>query len=105
MINLKTTLSAVALAAAVAATSAIGALAQGKPTVGIAIPTKSSARWIDAGNNIVKVLKERGYGTDLQYAEDHIPHQLSQAENMETKAPTPLVTAPTAAPPPSNLLN
>jgi len=30
------------------------ALAQSKPTVGIAMPTKSSARWIDDGNNIVK---------------------------------------------------
>jgi len=40
------------------------ALAQGKPTVGIAMPTKASARWIDDGNNIVKVLKERGYNTD-----------------------------------------
>jgi putative multiple sugar transport system substrate-binding protein len=54
------------------------ALAQGKPTVGIAMPTKASARWIDDGNNIVKVLKERGYNTDLQYAEDDIPNQLSQ---------------------------
>src|SRR6266700_690719 len=93
MINLKTTLSAFALAAAVAATSAIGALAQGKPTVGIAMPTKSSARWIDDGNNIVKVLKERGYNTDLQYAEDDIPNQLSQVENMVTKGAKALVSA------------
>ncbi len=93
MINLKMTLSAFALAAAVAATSAIGALAQGKPTVGIAMPTKSSARWIDDGNNIVKVLKERGYGTDLQYAEDDIPNQLSQVENMVTKGAKVLVIA------------
>ena len=87
MTNLKTTLSALALAAAMAATSAIGAFAQSKPTVGIAMPTKSSARWIDDGNNIVKVLKERGYGTDLQYAEDDIPNQLSQIENMVTRGP------------------
>ena len=93
MINLKTTLSVFALAALVAATSAIGALAQGKPTVGIAMPTKSSARWIDDGNNIVKVLKERGYGTDLQYAEDDIPNQLSQVENMVTKGAKVLVIA------------
>src|SRR6266567_3222548 len=93
MINLKTTLSAFALAAAVAATSAIGALAQSKPTVGIAMPTKSSARWIDDGNNIVKVLKERGYNTDLQYAEDDIPNQLSQIENMVTKGAKVLVIA------------
>jgi putative multiple sugar transport system substrate-binding protein len=93
MINLKTTMSALALAAALSATSAIGAFAQGKPTVGIAMPTKSSARWIDDGNNIVKVLKDRGYGTDLQYAEDDIPNQLSQVENMVTKGAKVLVIA------------
>src|SRR6266436_4328119 len=69
------------------------ALAQGKPTVGIAMPTKASARWIDDGNNIVKVLKERGYNTDLQYAEDDIPNQLSQIENMVTKGAKVLVIA------------
>jgi putative multiple sugar transport system substrate-binding protein len=61
--------------------------------VGIAMPTKSSARWIDDGNNIVKVLKERGYGTDLQYAEDDIPNQLAQIENMVTKGAKVLVIA------------
>src|SRR5256885_7942684 len=89
----KTTLSALALASL--ATVALGgaASAQEKATVGIAMPTKSSARWIDDGNNIVKVLKERGYGTDLQYAEDDIPNQLSQVENMVTKGAKALVIA------------
>ena len=59
--------------------------AQAKGTVGIAMPTKSSARWIADGDNIVKVLKSRGYGTDLQYAEDDVPNQLSQIENMVSK--------------------
>jgi putative multiple sugar transport system substrate-binding protein len=93
MTSLKTTLSAVALAATVAATAVTGAFAQSKGTVGIAMPTKSSARWIDDGNNIVKILKERGYGTDLQYAEDDIPNQLSQVENMVTKGAKVLVIA------------
>lgn len=93
MINLRTTLPAFALATAIAMTSAVGAFAQSKPSVGIAMPTKSSARWIDDGNNIVKTLKERGYGTDLQYAEDDIPNQLSQVENMVTKGAKVLVIA------------
>ena len=88
-----TTLFALALAGLVAAAPAGDALAQSKPTIGIAMPTKSSARWIDDGNNIVKVLKERGYGTDLQYAEDDIPNQLSQVENMVTKGAKVLVIA------------
>jgi putative multiple sugar transport system substrate-binding protein len=86
-------LSALALAATMAAAAVTGAFAQGKGTVGIAMPTKSSARWIDDGNNIVKILKERGYGTDLQYAEDDIPNQLSQVENMVTKGAKVLVIA------------
>jgi putative multiple sugar transport system substrate-binding protein len=93
MINLKSTSIALALAAAMATASAVSAYAQSKPSVGIAMPTKTSARWIDDGNNIVKVLKERGYGTDLQYAGDNIPNQLSQIENMVTKGDKVLVIA------------
>jgi putative multiple sugar transport system substrate-binding protein len=93
MLKLKTILLAFGLAGLAATASGGGALAQGKPTIGIAMPTKSSARWIDDGNNIVKVLKERGYGADLQYAEDDIPNQLSQVENMVTKGVKALVIA------------
>src|ERR1700688_514038 len=93
MLNLKTTFLALATAGFVATAAGSGALAQGKPSIGIAMPTKSSARWIDDGNNIVKVLKERGYGTDLQYAEDDIPNQLAQVENMVTKGAKVLVIA------------
>src|ERR1700749_4242974 len=93
MSHLKTTLSALALAAAMTAAAVTGAFAQSKGTVGIAMPTKSSARWIDDGNNIVKSLKEKGYGADLQYAEDDIPNQLSQVENMVTKGVKALVIA------------
>ena len=67
--------------------------AQDKGTVGIAMPTKSSARWIADGDNMVKALQERGYGTDLQYAEDDIPNQLAQVENMVTKGVKVLVIA------------
>ncbi|RZS56672.1 multiple monosaccharide ABC transporter substrate-binding protein [Sphaerotilus mobilis] len=73
--------------------AALPALAQDKGTVGIAMPTKSSARWIADGDNMVKVLKERGYKTDLQYAEDDIPNQLAQIENMVTKGVKVLVIA------------
>jgi putative multiple sugar transport system substrate-binding protein len=61
--------------------------------VGIAMPTKSSARWIADGDNLVKSLKELGYQTDLQYAEDDIPTQLNQVENMITKGAKVLVIA------------
>jgi putative multiple sugar transport system substrate-binding protein len=83
-----------------AATAALGlmalagaAQAQDKGTIGIAMPTKSSARWIADGDNIVKVLQAKGYKTDLQYADNDIPNQLAQVENMITKKEKVLVIA------------
>ena len=67
--------------------------ARDKGLVGVAMPTKSSARWIADGDNMVKVLQERGYETDLQYAEDDVPNQLSQIENMIVKGAKVLVIA------------
>jgi putative multiple sugar transport system substrate-binding protein len=93
MLKLKTIMLAGVMAACAALAPGDIALAQSKGTIGIAMPTKSSARWIDDGNNIVKVLKERGYTADLQYAEDDIPNQLSQVENMVTKGAKVLVIA------------
>jgi len=69
------------------------AAAQDKGTIGIAMPTKSMARWIADGENMVKVFQSRGYKTDLQYAEDDIPNQLAQIENMITKGVKVLVIA------------
>jgi len=76
-----------------AATWSLPAAAQDKGTIGVAMPTKSSARWIADGDNMVKVFKERGYKTDLQYADDDIPNQLAQIENMITKGAKVLVIA------------
>jgi putative multiple sugar transport system substrate-binding protein len=87
---LRSFLAALALAALALAPAA---QAQQKGTVGVSMPTKSSARWIDDGNNMVKVLKEKGYAVDLQYAEDDIPNQLAQIENMITKGVKVLVIA------------
>ncbi|NPD16377.1 sugar-binding protein [Xinfangfangia sp. D13-10-4-6] len=69
---------------------AFGAMAE---TIGIAMPTKSSARWIGDGNSMVEQFKAAGYDTDLQYAEDDIPNQLAQIENMVAKGVDVLVIA------------
>jgi len=61
--------------------------------IGIAMPTKSSERWVADGNNIVKQFKDLGYDTDLQYAEDVIETQVSQIENMITRGVKALVIA------------
>ncbi|MFI4931033.1 MAG: multiple monosaccharide ABC transporter substrate-binding protein [Burkholderiales bacterium] len=67
--------------------------AQDKGTIGVSMPTKSSARWISDGDSMVKYLKDKGYKADLQYAEDDIPNQLAQIENMITKKVKVLVIA------------
>jgi len=85
------TLKLLAATAAAALTFAAGAYAEG--TVGIAMPTKSSARWISDGNSMVEQFEAAGYTTDLQYAEDDIPNQLAQIENMVTKGVDVLVIA------------
>ena len=65
----------------------------GKGSIGVAMPTKSSERWIADGNNIKEQLEAAGYTVDLQYAEDDIPTQVSQVENMITKGVDTLVIA------------
>ena len=67
--------------------------AQDKGTIGISMPTKSSARWISDGASMVKYFQAKGYKPDLQYAEDDIPNQLAQIENMITKGSKVLVIA------------
>ncbi|WP_305067274.1 multiple monosaccharide ABC transporter substrate-binding protein [Mameliella sp. CS4] len=78
------------LASAAVALSSYGAVAE---TVGIAMPTKSSSRWISDGESMVEQFKAAGYETILQYAEDDIPNQLAQIENMITNGVDVLVIA------------
>ena len=69
------------------------AQAQDKGTVGVAMPTKTSTRWVNDGNSMVAALAAKGYKADLQYADDDIPNQLAQIENMITKGVKVLVIA------------
>jgi putative multiple sugar transport system substrate-binding protein len=87
---LKATLAGVALAV-VGFTPLVHA--QDKGLIAISMPTKSSARWIADGANMQKYFKDKGYKTDLQYADDDIPNQLAQIENMVTKGSKVLVIA------------
>jgi putative multiple sugar transport system substrate-binding protein len=65
----------------------------GDLTVGVAMPTKSSERWIADGNNVKEQLEAKGYKVDLQYAEDDIPTQVNQIDNMITNGADALVIA------------
>ena len=90
MKSFKTMLAAAALGLVALTTHSF---AEDKGLIGISMPTKSSARWIADGDNMVKVFTEKGYSTDLQYADDDIPNQLAQIENMVTKGAKVLVIA------------
>lgn len=61
--------------------------------IGISMPTQSSERWIKDGAAMKEILEGKGYTVDLQYAEDDIPTQKSQVENMVTKGAAVLVIA------------
>ena len=61
--------------------------------IGVAMPTKSSERWIQDGDAVKAALEGEGYTVDLQYAEDDIPTQVSQIENMITKGAEALIVA------------
>ncbi|MFD7922009.1 multiple monosaccharide ABC transporter substrate-binding protein [Streptomyces sp. NPDC059740] len=62
-------------------------------TVGIAMPTKSSERWIADGRNMAKLFESKGYKADLQYGDDQVENQVSQIENMITEGDRLLVIA------------
>lgn len=61
--------------------------------IGVAMPTKSSERWIQDGDAVKEQLEAEGFTVDLQYAEDDIPTQVSQIENMITKGAEALIIA------------
>ncbi|KUL50843.1 multiple monosaccharide ABC transporter substrate-binding protein [Streptomyces sp. NRRL S-1521] len=62
-------------------------------TIGLAMPTKSSERWIADGKNMAEQFKKAGYETDLQYGDDKVENQVAQIENMITKGHRLLVVA------------
>ncbi len=64
-----------------------------KGTIGVAMPTKTSERWIKDGEFLKKTLEDAGYTVDLQYANDDIPTQVTQVSNMVTKKEQALVIA------------
>jgi putative multiple sugar transport system substrate-binding protein len=64
-----------------------------KGTIGITLTSKTEARWVSDGNNMVRALTRMGYDVDLQYAQYDVPIQLSQVENLTAKGVRALVIA------------
>ncbi|MDO8106614.1 sugar ABC transporter substrate-binding protein [Isoptericola sp. b441] len=61
--------------------------------VGIAMPTRSLERWNKDGANLEKLLKDKGYTTNLQYADNKVDQQISQIQNMINEGDNILVIA------------
>jgi len=97
---------AMAMAVSVAMSSfAVTAQAEDKGSVGITLPNKTQSRWITDGNSMMAALKEKGYSPDLQYANDDVPTQVNQLENMISKGVKALVIAPIDGKTLSDVLN
>jgi len=62
-------------------------------TVGVAMPTQTSERWIADGNAVEAGLKKAGYKVDKQFANDDIPTQQQQIDQMITKGDKLLIVA------------
>ncbi|WP_405876561.1 sugar ABC transporter substrate-binding protein [Streptomyces sp. NBC_01136] len=97
MRNRRAALAAIAGAASLALTlSACGQDSKGSSkggTIGIAMPTQASERWITDGNNVVKDLQAKGYKTKLVYGENDPQTQVSQIENLITQGVSALIVA------------
>nr|WP_190197299.1 multiple monosaccharide ABC transporter substrate-binding protein [Streptomyces djakartensis] len=104
MRNRRAALAAIAGAASLALTlSACGQNSEGGSkegagdakggTIGVAMPTKSSERWILDGDYVKKNLEAKGYKAKLVYGEDDPDQQVSQVENLITQGVKALIIA------------
>jgi len=62
-------------------------------SVGIAMPTKELERWNRDGAHLEALLKDAGFETSLQYAENKVDVQISQLQNMVNAGVDVLVVA------------
>lgn len=62
-------------------------------TVGVAMPTQTYERWVNDGASVEEGLEELGYTADLQFANDDIPTQQQQIDQMITQEVDALIIA------------
>jgi len=65
----------------------------GDLSIGVAMPTQTSERWIADGDAVQAGLEEAGYTVDLQFAGDDIPTQSQQIDQMITNGADALIIA------------
>jgi len=62
--------------------------------IGVSMPTRTAERWITEGELMRDQLVAAGYRVDLQFANDQVPDQVSQIENMITRGAKFLIICP-----------
>ncbi|PWI16201.1 sugar ABC transporter substrate-binding protein [Streptomyces sp. Act143] len=62
-------------------------------TIGIAMPTRASDRWLTDGKSVVENLKAKGYKTELVYGDDDPKAQVAQIEKLVEKGVAALIIA------------
>ena len=62
-------------------------------SIGVSMPTQTSERWIADGNAVKEQLEAEGYEVELQYANDDIPTQSQQVDQMITQGVDALIIA------------
>ncbi|MFD7137609.1 multiple monosaccharide ABC transporter substrate-binding protein [Streptomyces sp. NPDC059894] len=98
MRNRRAALAALAGATSLALTlSACGSQDSGASseggTIGIAMPTQASERWLIDGKSVVDDLKAKGYRTELVYGEDDPATQVSQLQKLIKQGVDALIIA------------
>ncbi|WP_327314904.1 multiple monosaccharide ABC transporter substrate-binding protein [Streptomyces sp. NBC_01235] len=99
MLNRRAALAAIAGAASLALTlsacgeSTVGGSKGGSGTIGIAMPTQASERWLTDGKSVVNDLKADGYQTKLVYGNDDPKTQVSQIADLIKQGVDALIIA------------
>jgi putative multiple sugar transport system substrate-binding protein len=98
MLSRRAAFSAIAGAASLAlTTTACGGqkseASSERGTIGIAMPTRASERWLTDGKSVVDDLQEKGYKTELLYGDDSPKTQVSQIEKLIKQGVDALIIA------------
>jgi putative multiple sugar transport system substrate-binding protein len=62
-------------------------------SIGVSMPTQTSERWIADGEAVQEQLEAEGYEVDVQFANDDIPTQSQQVDQMITQGADALIIA------------
>ncbi|WP_338897077.1 multiple monosaccharide ABC transporter substrate-binding protein [Streptomyces sp. TG1A-60] len=62
-------------------------------TIGVALPTRASERWLTDGKSVVEDLRDKGYKTELVYGDDDPKAQVSQVEKLIKQGVDALIIA------------